>query len=131
MIQTLIPAVVIFNQQTVAFGGCQNPTPIDFTLPSITVAPYTEVVIGAEGEFAVSRADGYLKITHVGEAQSVRFPSIVSVKNPIILELKNPTTYYCIDSLVAVLGGSILVKGQSDHIRMTSQVGSILTEDAN
>ena len=100
-----------------------------FTFPSITFTPFADVVVGYGSEFSVDRTGTGVVIKHIGEAASVRFPSIVSVGSDVSLILDHPGTSYCIDSAVATMGGSIkLVPPPNTHVRVISAVGNVISE---
>lgn len=97
----------------------------DFIFPSITVTPWSDVVVGAQSEFTVEEKDGVVNVTHVGDAKVVRFPSLVAINKTLELTLTNPETRYCLVSSVATLGGAIRIVGDSEHVSAISIVGNV------
>jgi hypothetical protein len=97
----------------------------DFVFPSITVTPWSDVVVGAKSEFTVEEKDGLVAVTHVGDAKVVRIPSLVAISKTLELTLTNPETRYCLVSSVATLGGAIKIVGNSEHISAISIVGNV------
>lgn len=104
--------------------GC--PSHPDFLFPSITFTPFADAVVGQGAEFSVERTGSGVVVKHVGDAEYVRFPSIVSVSTAVDLILDHPGSTYCIDSAVATLGGTIKIVGSSaSNVRVVSAVGSV------
>jgi len=106
------------------YGGC--PSDVAFTFPSITITPFAKVVVGTGAEFLVENTANGVVIKHVGEASSVRLPSIVAVGSQVDLILDRPGTSYCIDSAVATVGGHIKLVGPAEsQVKVISAVGSV------
>lgn len=97
----------------------------DYVFPSITVTPWSDVVVGAHNEFTVEEKDGIVHVTHVGDAKVVRFPSLVAINKTLELTLTQPETHYCLVSSVATLGGAIKIVGDAEHISAISVVGNV------
>lgn len=97
----------------------------DYIFPSITVTPWSDVVVGAQSEFTVEERDGVVTVTHVGDAKVVRFPSLVAISKTLELTLTKPETRYCLVSSVATLGGTIRIVGDSEHVSAISIVGNV------
>jgi hypothetical protein len=97
----------------------------DYVFPSITLVPTTDVVVGESDEFQSESIDDVLVFKHIGEAKRIRFPSIVAIGKHVVLNLKAEGTEYCFVSTVALLGGSIKVKGVKGTIGTISAVGDV------
>lgn len=107
----------------------EQPSPCrgeaDYIFPSITLAPTTDVLVGDGEEFQSEWIGGTLMIRHTGESKKIRFPSIVAIGKHVALNLKNDGTQYCFVSTVALLGGSIKLKGAPEFIGTVSTVGDV------
>ena len=121
----LSAATPVFASENDNSGGC--PDKVDYTLPSLTLAPYVDVAVGTGGEFAVTKSeDGNVVVTHVGKAAAVNIPSLVTVGRTLELRLTQPETRYCVSSAVAVAGGVLTVKtANSAHVHFVSSVGDV------
>ncbi len=98
----------------------------EYLFPSINAVPFANVVVGESREFEVTKTEDGLKIVHVGNAASVRFPSIVAVNRSVELILDQPGTDYCIISAVASWNGTIKIDSRfKDKINIVSRVGAI------
>jgi hypothetical protein len=122
-----MPALADAGQEFLEMSaGCSADAA--FTFPSITITPFAQVVVGAGGEFTVEKTADGVVIKHVGEAPTVRFPSIVAVGSKIDLVLDRPGATYCIDSAVATVGGHIKVVGPAEsQVKIVAAVGSVET----
>lgn len=102
------------------------PDQPEYLFPSINAVPFANVVVGESNEFEVIKTEDGLKIVHIGDAASVRFPSIVAVNKSVELVLDQAGTEYCIISAVATWNGKITIESRfKDKIRIVSRVGAI------
>ena len=94
-------------------------------LKALTITPFSDVVVGGNGEFKLTKEDDSVTITHIGPSKNVRLVSVVAVGSKVKLVLSNPETDYCIISAVAVLNGSLSIEGLASQISIESSVGNI------
>jgi hypothetical protein len=101
----------------------------DYLLPAITLAPTTDVLVMEGAEFRAEKSGDSMVLVHEGSARHVRIPSLVAVGRHLVLSLKRDGTQYCVVSSVALLGGSITIKGASASIGTISSVGNVRVEE--
>ncbi|SMF73231.1 hypothetical protein [Pseudobacteriovorax antillogorgiicola] len=93
----------------------------DILVPSITLAPYTDVIVDQTGEFEVEQAGRELVLRHVGLSQNVRFASLVSIFRTLKVVLQDDVQY-CVNSAVALPGRIIFSGGD---LTIISRVGNV------
>lgn len=107
--------------------SCQGEA--DYVFPSVTFVPTTDVVVASGDEFQMEKSADTHLITHVGPARRVRFSSIVAIGKDVEINLRNDGTEYCFVSTVALLGGSIRIKGAYETVGSISAVGDVRIGD--